>query len=262
MPNKEIFMKRTILFTALFLSAITFVAMTTTSVSAENGNNGLNSGKGNRFNNREASSSASSSASPRVRNNLRAIVLQAKVDAVSASSLTISKDGKTYTVNIATDTHIRRRFGGKSDLIEYSVGNTVSVWGVFTDANKTTINARQIRNLSIQKRNGVFFGTIKSVGTGTFVLASKNRGDQTISIAATTKLVNRKQTPITASDLKVGDRVRVHGLWDNSRNTVTEVVQVKDFSQPPFASRTPKASSSASASASASPSSSPAGSAE
>ncbi len=242
MPNKEIFMKRTIQFTALFLSAITFVAMTTNSVSAEN---------------REAPSSASSSASPRTQNNLRAIVIQAKVETVSASSLTISKDGKTYAVKIATDTHIRRRFGGKSDLIEYSVGNTVSVWGVFTDANKTTISARQIRNLSIQKRNGVFFGTLKGLGTGTFVLTTKNRGDQTVSITATTKLVNRKQTPISASDLKIGDRVRVHGLWDSSKNAVTEVVLVKDFSQPLLVSHTPKASSSASASVSAYPTSSP-----
>ena len=34
------------------------------------------------------------------------------------------------------------------------------------------------------------------------------------------------------TDVQVGHRVRVKGLWDNKLNKITEVTQVKDFTIP------------------------------
>ena len=48
----------------------------------------------------------------------------------------------------------------------------------------------------------------------------------------TAKFVERKETSITLSDLKIGDRVRVKGVWDKTLNKITEVTQIKDFSIP------------------------------
>jgi len=164
--------------------------------------------------------------------NTRVHLVEAKVTAVGDGAITVEKDGKTYTVNTDTKTKFRRHFWGKSDVAEFSVGNLVNIWGTWADETQTTINAMMIRNLSIMKRHGVFFGTIKTVGDNSFVMTSINRGDQTVTVATTTKYLNRRQQALTFADLQVGHRVRLRGLWDKSQNTITEVVQVKDFSLP------------------------------
>lgn len=168
----------------------------------------------------------------------RVHLVGAKVTAVGDGTLTVQKDDKTYTVNTDTKTKFRRHFWGKSDLREFSVGDMVNIWGTWADDTQTTINALMIRNLSIMKRHGVFFGTIKSLGDNSFVISSVNRGDQTVTVATTTKYINRREQVITFVDLKAGHRVRIKGLWDKSEKTVSDIVQVKDFSLPPHAEKT------------------------
>jgi hypothetical protein len=151
------------------------------------------------------------------------------------ADLTVSKDDKTYTVKVTEKTLLLRKFGGRSSLDEFSVGDIISVRGKWLDEEKTILEARVIRNLSIQKRRGTFWGTIKSKEDDgkTFVLASVNRGDQTVITDLNTKFFDRANKPITFADLKAGDRVRVTGLWDSKLNKITEVVRVKDWSLPP-----------------------------
>ncbi len=177
-----------------------------------------------------------SSRAAEVRNfmSARVNISNAKVTAKTDTTLTIEKDGKSYTVSIDNKTQIRRRFWGKSELSEFSVGNIVNVIGIWTDDSHTTITARLIRNLSIQKRFGVFFGEVKSLLGDGWVMSTKseNRADQTVTVTGTTKFENRKGETITKADVVVGHKVRVRGLWDKSQNTVTEVTQVKDFSLP------------------------------
>lgn len=154
------------------------------------------------------------------------------VESKSTSSLVVTKDGKTYTVNITDNTKFRRRFWGKSGLDEIQVGDTVNVIGRWTDDTKTAINAIIIRDLSIQKRYGVFFGTVSSKTGDGWVMTTVERGNQTVIINSSTKLVNRKGEVITSSDVKVGDKVRVKGLWNKNSSTITEVTHVKDFNIP------------------------------
>lgn len=165
---------------------------------------------------------------------LGVMLSNAKITVKSDTSLTVEKDGTSYTVLFDDKTQFRRRFWGKSELSEFSVGNTVNVVGRFTDDTKTTIQARVLRNISIQKRFGVFFGSVKTLLPSGWVMSTKseNRADQTVTISSETKLKNRKGETIVQSDIKVGDKVRVHGLWDKSLNTVTEVKEVKDFNLP------------------------------
>ena len=158
----------------------------------------------------------------------------AKITAKTDATLTVEKDGKSYAVVFDDKTQLRRRFWGKSSLSEFSIGNIVNVVGRWTDDSKTTINAKVLRNISIQKRFGVFFGEVKSLLTSGWVMSTKseNRADQTVTVSSSTTLKNRKGETIVQSDIKVGDKVRVHGLWDRSANTVTEVKEVKDFNLP------------------------------
>ncbi len=162
----------------------------------------------------------------------RAAIGSGILSAKSSSQLTVTKDGKSYTVLIDSNTQLRRRFWGKATLDEFQVGDTLNVIGKWTDDAHTTIQARLVRDISIQKRFGVFFGTVSSLSSNGWVMATVNRGNQAVSVASSTKFINRKGETISQSDIKVGDKVRVRGLWDKAGSTITEVKEAKDFSIP------------------------------
>lgn len=154
------------------------------------------------------------------------------VTVISGTTLTVTKEGVTYTVNTDDKTIFRRRFGGKSSIDEISVSDTVNVLGKWQDEAKTSILATHIRDLSIQKRHATFFGTVKTKTDTTLVLTTINRGEQTVTISSSTKLVNRKMEEIKMSDIQIGHRIRVKGIWDLTKKTISEVTQIKDFSIP------------------------------
>lgn len=171
-----------------------------------------------------------------VRGNGRAAIGTGTVTAKTASvpgTLTVTKNGKTYTVNVDAQTQLRRRFWGKATWDEIMVGDMVNVIGRWTDSSQTAINAVLVRDISIQKRFGVFIGTVQSVATssGQLVIVTK-RGTETVNTGSATKFVNRKGQIIALADIKVSDRVRVRGLWNSKLNTITEVTVVKDYSLP------------------------------
>lgn len=165
--------------------------------------------------------------------NKHAVVRGATLVSKNGTTLTISKDSKTLTVLTDAQTLLRRRFWGKATLEEMQINDELNVVGTWTDQTKTSIKARLVRDLSIQKRNGVFFGTVSSLSSSGWVMQTVNRGNQTVTVSTLTKFINRKEQTISQADIVVGHRVRVKGLWDNKNKTITEVVQVKDFSLPP-----------------------------
>ncbi len=171
----------------------------------------------------------------------RAAIGSGEVTAKSGTTLTVEKDGKSYTVLTDSQTQFRKRFWGKSSLDEILVGHTVNVIGIWTDDAHTTIQAKVVRDVSLQRRFGVFIGMVQSLTSNGWVMTtlSEKRENQTVTISGSTKLVNRREQPITQADILVGHRVRVKGMWDRSTNTVTEVIHVKDFSLPPQAAGTP-----------------------
>ncbi len=171
----------------------------------------------------------------------KAAIASGQVTAKSGTALTVVSDGKTSTVNTDANTQFRFRFWGKGNLDAIAVGHMVNVIGKWQDDAHTSILARQVRDLSLQKRFGVFVGEVKSLLSNGWVMStvSAKRADQTVTVSASTKFVNRKEQSISQSDITVGQKVRVKGLWDSEANTVTEVTQVKDFSLPVVVKPTP-----------------------
>ena len=158
--------------------------------------------------------------------------LQTKLDGAISSIGTTSITVNGTTVNILSNTILLRRFGAKASLTEFTVGDEVQVHGKWTDTTKTAVNARAIRDLSIQKRHGTFVGTIQSLSATGFVLAPVSRPAQTVTVSSTTKYVERKNISVTFSSLAVGHKVMVSGLWDTKANTITGANLVKDYSLP------------------------------
>lgn len=142
------------------------------------------------------------------------------VEAIGTDYLTV--DGKK--VEFDDKTRFLRKFGGKSDISEFSVGDGVQVVG--------TASAKLIRNFSVQKQHAVFIGTIKSLKpeTAELVLATQKRGDQNVAPDKNTKYVNIKMKAIKFEDFQTGHRIRVKGTWDSKLNEIFEVTQIKDYS--------------------------------
>ncbi len=163
------------------------------------------------------------------------------IASLGTNTFTVSaNDGKTYTINVTDQTRYVRRFGGKSSFSEMNSGDTVDVFGKFTNSTNTTINASVIRDLSIQKRWGVFFGDVTVKNSDNFVMATIERGNQTVYFSSTTKFISHDKSTITYNDLNVGDRVRVEGVWDKTTNKISEVDEVRVFPKPNL-TKTPEA---------------------
>ncbi|MCJ7739962.1 DUF5666 domain-containing protein [Candidatus Microgenomates bacterium] len=173
-----------------------------------------------------------------------AVIKEGTLTTKKGNVLTVTKDDKTYTVTIDNRTQLRRKFWGRATLSEIQEKDTVNIIGKWTNAETTKITAKLVRDLSIQKRYGVFFGQVKSTTATGLVMETINRGSQTVTYSSTTRFINRKNQIIKKDQIKEGDKVRIKGLWNSQTNTITEIVQVKDFSLPitpsPTLTPTPK----------------------
>lgn len=150
---------------------------------------------------------------------------KAELKSISGQVLTALYKNKTYTINVTDKTQLKRRYNGKSNLNEFAVGNILQVVGKLTAEN--TMEARLIRNLSIQKKNASFNGKIESIDAVNkkFVLKPNVRTTITVTVNDATKIMEKGQVKIFA-DLEVGMRVTSSGVWDKSNNTLTEVSKV------------------------------------
>jgi len=154
--------------------------------------------------------------------------VKGKITVIGSNNFSLSGEDGTFQVNITDKTVILRKFGGKSSLSEYSVGDEVVVFGKFTDDTKLIIDAKTVKNNSIQKRFGAFFGKVTVKNTDNFVMETAERGIQTVYFG-TTKFINIKEINISYGDIKIGDRVRIKGVWDKTLNEIREVSQIKIF---------------------------------
>ena len=161
----------------------------------------------------------------------RAMIVNGTVTAVGTSTITVDDNGTSITVNFDSKTHFRRRFWGVSSLGEISVGDKVDVIGRYTDNTKTAINAVLIRDESIELRKGAFFGTVQSLTSGGFAMTTIHKDNETVTIGSA-KIIDREENSLTVSQIKVGDKVRVRGTWDAKNSTITNVIEIKDFSIP------------------------------
>jgi len=162
----------------------------------------------------------------------RAAIGLGKVISIDETNIVITANENTYTVQTDTKTQFRRNYWGKSSLDEIAVGSSIRVIGKWQDQERTRIRAVIVRNLSLQKRYGVFFGVVTEMGEGSFKIQSVQRGEVQVLISAETYLVNRLMEDINFSDIEVGHRVRIKGTWDETNSILEGVTQIKDFSIP------------------------------
>lgn len=173
-----------------------------------------------------------------IRNALKKLVPQrtefsaTTLNSISGTTLSVTANNTIYTVRTDGSTILLRKFGGKSALAEMSPGDVLNIIGKWTDSSQTIIQAKLIRDKSIQKRNGTFFGHVAELTSTGWTMTTEKRGIQTVTVSSSTKFTDKREKAIFRVDVKIGDLVRVRGLWDDKLNTITLVSQVKDFSLP------------------------------
>ncbi|MBI5734185.1 MAG: cupredoxin domain-containing protein [Candidatus Kerfeldbacteria bacterium] len=144
---------------------------------------------------------------------------------IDGQTLTVTVKDKIYTVNVTDKTKLLRKYGAKSNLGEFAVGNSLQIYGKRTA--ETVVQASLIRNSSIEKKHGTFLGTIESLDSSAqkFVLKPVSRAKVTVTVLADTKIMYKSKAQ-TFADLVVGSKLAVSGMWDKSNNTVTEVTKI------------------------------------
>ncbi len=161
-------------------------------------------------------------------NNDGSVLLRgAKITALSGSVLTVTQTWgsyvSTWTINVDGSTELIRRYGGKSSLGEFAVGDYIATRGMLdTSKVQPTITAKVIRDYSIQRENATFTGTVQSVNPSnqSFILATPNRGNQTIFVSSST-VVKQGGATSTFAALSVGQKItKASGVWNNLSSTM------------------------------------------
>lgn len=153
--------------------------------------------------------------------------IHGKIASIAADklSLVVTTDKGDITVFVTAKTQLKRRFGGNSSVGEFAVGDEVAIigseHGATVDSSSsassiTSIDARYIRDISIQRRNTVFVGSITTKAANSFTVQTVSRGLQTVHVDASTEYQLKNGTTTFAA-LQVGDRVLVKGeIWDRA----------------------------------------------
>ncbi len=134
------------------------------------------------------------------------------------ATLTLQVDTTTYTVNVTSATTLVRKFNGPSSLEEFGLLDDLKVRGTL---DGTTITATHIKNYSIQRKGGEFWGTILSIDATakSFVMKPKERSQQTVKTDVDTEIFQGNRAG-EFTDLAVGQSVKVIGLWRKSQSIV------------------------------------------
>ena len=151
--------------------------------------------------------------------NGQVVMTHGQLESITSSVLTVSHHGLIWTVNVAENTKLVRRFWGASKFAEFQVGDLLNIKGTLVEG-QLAINANHIRNTSIREAN--FSGKVESVtAPDTFVVVKPDGVKRTVKVLADTVITNPKGETKAFADITVGSRVFVGGVWNRLTETVT-----------------------------------------
>lgn len=148
-----------------------------------------------------------------------------------------AKWGQTFirvTVFLSPTTALTRNHGGTLSASDIGEGDLLNVEGsIAIGAEDVVINAKKVRDMSLEREPKTFAGTILSVNQAlsSFTLKSPALGNPTIAIATST-VIRKGLRTIMFSEITVGDTVlSASGLYDFKTKilnaTSTEIFQTK-----------------------------------
>jgi hypothetical protein len=148
--------------------------------------------------------------------------------------ITATKGNVSYVID-ASGATLRRKYDAKCSIFELMTGDHISVWGTMSGTN---ITARKAKDMSIQKWNASFTGTISAIDNlntyidssgrsyQIFMLQSLHRGTQTVRVYASTR-IKYKKSSLSFVDLAVGDKITAQGIWNSTSSIVYNTAWIK-----------------------------------
>jgi hypothetical protein len=147
------------------------------------------------------------------------------VTAVAAGSFTFeAKDGKIYTVT-TTDATFMLPFQGKFAASELKVGDAVRVHGTLSGL---TIAANRIIVVPANEQPAKGKATVSAVNGSTLTVLTKSGNSITVNTDSNTTVTKQDGSAGAVSDVQVGAKVKLAGLWDSVLN-VLSAIKIKLF---------------------------------
>lgn len=161
-----------------------------------------------------------------IQQSFKAEIEDAVVLETGKSGFKIAVVGAVWNVNVDGRTQIIRRYGGPSTVSEIKVGDILDVRGSLISGNE--IIAAVVYNFSSLIRRGTFVGTlITQQEPGTLILDIGNGAVITADTDIETRFYKFPgKENARFYDMRLGDRVIVTGLWDDSMGVVREITRV------------------------------------
>lgn len=156
------------------------------------------------------------------------LVRGAEVTSVDSGSITAKTvfDGATWTWNIDTDgdTSYLSAKGSSASRGDIETGDTVSFSGSLEGT--FDVDAAVVRVWNYETNDATHLtGTVTSVASGSFVIDTGNR-KVTIDVDNSTDITLGNDDDASVSDLRVGQKVKVEGLYDGDEFDASSVIGI------------------------------------
>lgn len=145
------------------------------------------------------------------------------VSAVSATGFTLQTLKKGSFVVNATTAKIIRLPNTVIAISDIAVGDSVTVFGTTSGNN---INASVVFDLKANVKPAKAKGTVTAVSGSNLTVQTKNNVNVNVSTDANTQVTKADGQAGAVSDVTVGSKVKLWGLWDNVLN-VFSALKVK-----------------------------------
>lgn len=154
----------------------------------------------------------------------------ARVTKITDGTITAEgRNGTTWTIETDADTRFIARGEKNGDVEAIDIGAWVAFKGNVTasddDGNEKTVDASTVlySNAKVEKSRKVV-GTIESIDAGdkTITVDTKHRGEVEVEIDGDT-VITEDGEAVSFSDLVVGAKVKVKGMWDAALEVMTAV---------------------------------------
>lgn len=152
----------------------------------------------------------------------------ARVTAITDGTITAEGKGDTtWTIQTDSETAFYARGEKDGDINSIEIGSLVAFKGDITsDGNSKMVDATAVHywNGADKEKVRAAGGTIESINEteGTVVLDTPRRGEVTVDINSDTTIKEDGEVA-SFSDLYVGAKLRVRGMWDSVSNVFTAV---------------------------------------
>ncbi len=155
----------------------------------------------------------------RIEESGEVLVRGAKVTSVATSTIVattaIGPTSLSWQVTTTGSTKFLRHRGGSSTLSDIAVGDTISFSGTLASTSPLSVKADSVKDWSVGEKRVTFSGNVKSVDVSNnrFVFTTKNDGDVTAQLTATTSVMKDGVNALL-SVLSIGDTIRASGIFN------------------------------------------------